>query len=160
MAPSRLDDPLPSFSQTSTVGEAYQGPARNIANIDAIKFDKSLQPKKYELLGTHPESKILFTNVNILDSTGRDPYPGDVLIEGEKITKVGIVPNAEELKKDLKVRVFQGRGRTLMSGLGDAHTHFTWNGGDLNRLGDLQVEEHVLLTARSAQCYIDSGYTM
>jgi hypothetical protein len=159
MAPSKLDDPLLSFSQTSTTGEAYQGPVRNIANIDAIKFDKSLQPKKYELLGT-PKSKILFTNVNILDSTGRDPYPGDVLIEGEKITKVGTVPNAEELKKDLKVRVLQGRGRTLMSGLGDAHTHFTWNGGDLNRLGDLQVEEHVLLTARSAQCYIDSGYTM
>jgi hypothetical protein len=47
-----------------------------------------------------------------------------------------------------------------MSGLGDTHTHLTWNGGDLNRLSDLQVEEHVLLTARSAQCYIDSGYTM
>ena len=47
-----------------------------------------------------------------------------------------------------------------MPGLGDAHTHFTWNGGDLNRLGELQVEEHVLLTARSAQCYLDSGYTM
>ena len=47
-----------------------------------------------------------------------------------------------------------------MPGLGDAHTHFSWNGGDLARLGDLGVEEHVLLTARSAQCYIDSGYTM
>ena len=47
-----------------------------------------------------------------------------------------------------------------MPGLGDAHTHFTWNGGDLARLGELGVEEHVLLTARSAQCYIDSGYTM
>lgn len=70
------------------------------------------------------------------------------------------MPNKEELKKDPKVRVFQGRGRTLMSGLGDAHTHFTWNGGDLGRLGELGVEEHVLLTARSAACYIDSGYTM
>lgn len=47
-----------------------------------------------------------------------------------------------------------------MPGLGDAHTHFTWNGGDLDRLGELEVEEHVLLTARSAKCYIDSGYTM
>jgi imidazolonepropionase-like amidohydrolase len=70
------------------------------------------------------------------------------------------VPNKAELEKDPKVRVFHGRGRTLMSGLGDAHTHFTWNGGDLDRLGDLGVEEHVLLTARSAQCYLDSGYTM
>ena len=47
-----------------------------------------------------------------------------------------------------------------MPGLGDAHTHFSWNGSDLNRLGDLPLEEHVLLTARSAQCYLDSGYTM
>jgi hypothetical protein len=160
MAPSRIGDPLPSFSQTSTTSEAHHGPPRNIETINAINFDQSLQPKDYKMLGTHPDSKILFTDVSILDSTGRDPYRGDVLIEGEKITKVGVVPNAEELKKDPKVRVFQGRGRTLMSGLGDAHTHFTWNGGDLNRLGDLEVEEHVLLTARSAQCFIDSGYTM
>ena len=71
-----------------------------------------------------------------------------------------MVPFKEELEKDRKVRVIYGRGRTLMSGLGDSHTHFTWNGGDLERLGDLGVEEHVLLTARSAKCYIDSGFTM
>lgn len=47
-----------------------------------------------------------------------------------------------------------------MPGLGDAHTHFTWNGGDLDALGDFPVEEHVLLTARSARCYLDSGFTM
>lgn len=47
-----------------------------------------------------------------------------------------------------------------MSGLGDGHTHLTWNGGDLDRLGDLPIEEHVLLTTKSAQCYLDSGYTM
>jgi imidazolonepropionase-like amidohydrolase len=79
---------------------------------------------------------------------------------GQTITDVGTVPNVEELSKDPKVRVFHGRGRTLMSGLGDAHTHFSWNGGDLDRLGDLGVEEHTLLTMRSAQCFIDSGYTM
>lgn len=83
-----------------------------------------------------------------------------MLIEGEKIAKVGVVPDIEVLKNNPNVRVFHRRGKTLMSGLGDAHTHFTWNGGDWNRLGDLGVEEHVLLTARSAQCYIDSGHTM
>ncbi|KAL1626000.1 hypothetical protein SLS56_007058 [Neofusicoccum ribis] len=99
-------------------------------------------------------------DVKILDSTGQDPYKGDVLIEGERIVEVGTVGNRDALRNDPKVRVFEGRGRTLMSGLGDAHTHFTWNGGDLARLGDLGVEEHVLLTMRSAQCYLDSGYTM
>jgi imidazolonepropionase-like amidohydrolase len=47
-----------------------------------------------------------------------------------------------------------------MSGLGDAHTHFTWNEGDLGALGGLGVEEHTLFTARAAQTYLDSGYTM
>lgn len=47
-----------------------------------------------------------------------------------------------------------------MSGLGDAHTHFSWNEGDLNALGGLGVEEHTLVTAKNAQTYLDSGYTM
>lgn len=79
---------------------------------------------------------------------------------GERFTAVGTVPNKGELKRDPRVCTFYGRGRTLMSGMGDAHTHLSWNGGDLARLGELNVEEHTLLTAKSAQCYLDSGYTM
>jgi len=160
MTPSRLDQSSHSFAESQISLEDPNSGPRNISNIDSLDFAPNLQPKRYEILGTHPDSKILFLDVNILDSTGRAPYRGDVLIEGERITKVGTVPNIDVLKSDSSVRVFHGRGRTLMSGLGDAHTHLTWNGGDLNRLGDLGVEEHVLLTARSAQCYLDSGYTM
>ncbi|TFK53070.1 isoaspartyl dipeptidase-like protein [Heliocybe sulcata] len=119
-----------------------------------------LQPKNYIMAGTHPDSKILFLDVNILDSTGSEPYMGDVLIEGERITQVGTVPARATLVNNPRVRVLNGRGRTLMSGLGDAHTHMSWNGGDLEALGELAVEEHTLLTARSAQCFLDSGYTM
>lgn len=43
-----------------------------------------------------------------------------------------------------------------MSGLGDCHTHFTWNGGDLARLGKLDIEEHVFVAINSAQCSLDS----
>ncbi|TVY73495.1 Uncharacterized protein LSUE1_G005824 [Lachnellula suecica] len=160
MPPSQMDDPLPSFSSASTNSAPYNGPPRNIKTINDLTFASSLQPRAYNILGTHPQSKILFTDVSILDSTGRDPYPGDVLIEGERIVKVGVVAEKEELKKDSRVRVFNGRGRTLMSGLGDAHAHLTFDGGDWSRLGKLGFEEHLLLTARSAQCYIDSGYTM
>ncbi|QGI88570.1 hypothetical protein CEK25_003526 [Fusarium fujikuroi] len=144
------------FGQTTFA----QSLPKNVEFINNLKLDKKLQPKKYEIEGTHPESKILFKNVHIIESTGREPYKGDVLIRGERISDVGQVPNREELEKDPTVRVFEGRGRTLMSGLGDGHTHFTWNGGDLNRLGELEVEEHVLLTIKSAQCFLDSGYTM
>jgi imidazolonepropionase-like amidohydrolase len=98
--------------------------------------------------------------VNILDSTGAEPYRGDVYIEGERIAHVGSVLNVARIQSDPKAQVIQGRGRTLMSGLGDAHTHFTWNEGDLGALGGLGVEEHTLITARAALTYLDSGYTM
>jgi imidazolonepropionase-like amidohydrolase len=161
MAPVRIEEPPVSWPTVDDdSGKPFEGFPRNIKPIDAIAFDESLQPKHYDIFGTHRDSKILFLDVNILDSTGREPYRGDVLIEGERISYVGDVPDVETLKNDSTVRVFHGKGRTLMSGLGDAHTHFTWNGGDLNALGEMGVEEHTLLTMRSAQCFLDSGYTM
>ncbi|KAJ5408182.1 hypothetical protein N7509_002065 [Penicillium cosmopolitanum] len=138
----------------------YDGPPRNVAYVDQLDFDSDLQPVKYEIAGTAPSSKILVLDVEILEATGREPYRGDVLIAGQRFAHVGKVPNKEALLADSSVRVFYGKGRTLMPGLGDSHTHFTWNGGDLDRLGDLGVEEHTLLTARSAECFLDSGYTM
>jgi hypothetical protein len=57
-------------------------PPRNVEWIEQVEWDSSLQPKDYDIQGTHPDSKILFLNVNILDSTGREPYLGDVLIQG------------------------------------------------------------------------------
>lgn len=143
---------------------------------DLVNWDKKLTPKRYEIKGTNPDSKILFCDVNIIDSTGRPPFHGDVYIEGtlhdtqessvyscvtgERIKHVGTVPNKDQLSKNSAVRVIQGRGRTLMSGLGDSHTHLSWNEGDLGKLGELGVEEHTLLSAKSAATYIDSGYTM
>lgn len=47
-----------------------------------VRFDERLTPKRYEIKGTDPSSKILFLDVNILDSTGRPPYRGDVFIQG------------------------------------------------------------------------------
>lgn len=159
MAPARIIEDVP-WTSPAYVPEPYDGPPRNLAYIDQVDFDSSLQPKDYDIQGTHPDSTILFLDVDILEATGKLPYRGDVLIRGKRFVAVGEVEGVEALKKDPKVRVFNGRGRTLIPGLGDAHTHFTWNGGDLDRLGDLGVEEHTLLTARSAACYIDSGYTM
>ncbi|KAL4930240.1 uncharacterized protein BDV17DRAFT_297711 [Aspergillus undulatus] len=149
-----------SWSSPDYPFEPYNGPPRNVAYIDQLKWDDKLQPKSYSIAGTHPDSKILITDVKIIDATGKEPYDGDVLIAGEKFVHVGEVPDKEDMIKNPRVRVFYGRGRTLIPGLGDAHTHFSWNGGDLGRLGELGIEEHTLLTARSAKCFLDSGYTM
>jgi imidazolonepropionase-like amidohydrolase len=101
--------------------------------------------------------KTLFRNVTIFDSTGTAPYPGDVLVENDRITTVGAVdPSTAK-----GARLVEGRGRTLMSGLCDAHTHFTWNNSaDLDGLGAMPVEEHLLFALESARTYLDSGYTM
>ncbi|OQV03124.1 hypothetical protein CLAIMM_08212 [Cladophialophora immunda] len=159
MAPARIEEDVP-WTSPAYQPEPYEGPPRNVAYIDAIKFNESVKPPKYEILGTDPNSKVLFLDVNILECTGKPPYRGDVFIQGERIKAVGNVANKDQLLQDPDTRVFQGKGRTLMPGLGDSHTHFSWNGGDLASLGGLNVEEHTLLTARSAKCYLDSGYTM
>ncbi|KAL2833828.1 hypothetical protein BDW59DRAFT_179483 [Aspergillus cavernicola] len=125
-----------------------------------LRFDPKLKPKPYHIAGTSPDSTILFLDVNILDSTGRDPYRGDILIKGERIAAVGSVPGIDSHRKDPNIRIVEGNGRTLMSGLGDAHAHFTWNNNALELLGEIGVEEHALITARSALSYLDSGYTM
>lgn len=103
-----------------------------------------------------PTTRILFRNVQILDSTGADPYSGDVLVEGNRIVAVGDVGTPDGI-----TRVVEGHGRTLMSGLCDAHTHFSWiNSADLYGLGTMPVEEHLIGCMESAKSYIDAGYTM
>lgn len=71
---------LDSFKATS--GEPYQGPPRNVKPIQDYKVKPELLPPNYEIKGTNPASKILFVNVNILESSGREPYMGSVYIQG------------------------------------------------------------------------------
>lgn len=105
-----------------------------------------------------PDQSILFTNIRIFDSTGTDPYEGEVLVEGERIAEVR--KGTGDLPREA-ARVIDGQGKFLMSGLCDAHTHLSWtNSADLPGLATMGIEEHTLLCARSAQTYIDSGYTM
>jgi len=69
-----------------------------------------------------PDTKVIFRNVNILDSTGKEPYPGDVLVHGKRIISVG--PKVQD--KDVEdARVIEGKGRTLMSGLGSHDLPFS-----------------------------------
>ncbi|KAK4696159.1 hypothetical protein P7C71_g1710, partial [Lecanoromycetidae sp. Uapishka_2] len=54
---------------------------RKLNPHDDLRFDPNLKPKLYHMEGTRPDSKVLFLDVNILDSTGADAYHGDVYIE-------------------------------------------------------------------------------
>ena len=100
----------------------------------------------------------LFTNVSILDGNAEGPVAGEVSVADGRITDVATDGGA--LPRDGH-RVIDGNGMTLMSGLCDAHTHFTWNsGGSLDALAGMPVEEHTIVAVESARILIDSGYTM
>jgi imidazolonepropionase-like amidohydrolase len=101
---------------------------------------------------------ILFTDVRVLDSTGADPYPGEVLVQDGRIAAVS--RGSGQIGRDGH-RVVEGHGGTLMSGLCDAHAHFSWvNQAGLDPIGLMPVEEHILEAAANATLYLDCGYTM
>lgn len=102
-------------------------------------------------------SAVLFTNVRILDGSGNMPYAGEVLVQGNRISRVSkgarsAVPSG--------VTVIDGAGATLMPGMVEAHTHFAWNNAaTLDGIQVMPLEEHVLWTAGVAKLYLDHGWT-
>jgi imidazolonepropionase-like amidohydrolase len=99
----------------------------------------------------------LFTNVRILDGTGANPYGGSVLVSGQRIRQVSrssaaLAPNGAS--------VIDGAGATLMPGMCEAHTHFSWNdAATLAAIQTMPLEEHVLWCAKVAGRYLQAGFT-
>jgi imidazolonepropionase-like amidohydrolase len=103
-------------------------------------------------------SSTLFTNVRILDGSGANPpYSGSVLVSGNRIKQVGrttapIAPG--------EATVIDGAGATLMPGMTEAHTHFSWNdSATLAGIQAMPLEEHVLWCAKVAKRYLQAGFT-
>jgi len=102
-------------------------------------------------------SNVLFTNVRIIDGSGALPTPGSVLVQGNRIRLVGrsaaAVPSAGAI-------VIDGAGATLMPGMCEAHTHFSWNdAATLAGIQSMPLEEHVLWCAKVARRYLEAGFT-
>ena len=102
-------------------------------------------------------ANVLFTNVRILDATGAQPYVGEVLVQGNRIARVG--RGARSLPQS-GTTVIDGAGATLMPGMVEAHTHFGWtNSTTLDAIQKLPHEEHTLWAAQVAKQYLDCGWT-
>ncbi len=67
-------------------------------------------------------ARILFTNVSIFDGTGAPPYPGEALIEGNRIRAVG--PGKGAIERG-GAEIVDGGGATLMPGMVESHAHLS-----------------------------------
>ena len=105
-------------------------------------------------------SQVLFTNVFVFDATGELPYPGEVLVEGNKIVRVTRTHQGMRNMPLAGQTVVDGAGCFLMPGMVEAHTHFSWNNQpSLDAIQRMPPEEHILWCAEVAKLYLDMGWT-
>jgi imidazolonepropionase-like amidohydrolase len=102
-------------------------------------------------------SRILFTNVDVLDCTGAEPFAGQVLVEGEQIKEVWHAQQAPRVEDAQRI---DGRGGTLMPGLIEPHAHLSFtNCVQSVEMGFIPVEEHLLIALENARTMLEAGFT-
>ena len=102
-------------------------------------------------------SRILFTNVEVLDCTGADAFAGQVLVEGQRIKEVWRAQHAPQVEAAQRI---DGRGGTLMPGLIEPHAHLTFTDCVQSvEMGFIPVEEHLLITLANARTMLEAGFT-
>jgi len=101
--------------------------------------------------------RTLFSDINILDCTGAQPYAGEVLVEDNRIKQ--IAKAGKKLPRD-GAHTVDGGGATLMPGLIESHGHISFcDTSTLEGLGDIPPEEHTLKTMKYAKVMLDQGFT-
>jgi imidazolonepropionase-like amidohydrolase len=101
----------------------------------------------------------LIHDVQIWDAIEDERYPGEVLIEGNRIREVAR-GKGPLIARDRASDLIDGEGMTLMPGMVEGHCHLSFVGIARNQdLGEIPVEEHLLRTCRNATFILDHGFT-
>ena len=103
---------------------------------------------------------IHYTNVRIFDGGGEAPFMGEVLVQGDRISRVVKSGQGMRSAPIVGAQVVDGAGAFLMPGMVEAHTHFSWNDQpSLDAIQRMPPEEHILWCAEVAKRYLDMGWT-
>ena len=101
-----------------------------------------------------------YTNVRIFDGGGEAPFMGEVLVQGDRISRVVRSGQGMRSAPIVGAQVVDGAGAFLMPGMVEAHTHFSWNDQPtLDAIQRMPPEEHILWCAEVARRYLDMGWT-
>jgi imidazolonepropionase-like amidohydrolase len=113
--------------------------------------------------------RIIFTNGLVFDGTGSAPAPGEVVVEGNRISEVWPGHGAADTEH---AEVFDVRGATVMPGLVESHAHLTFPSAvghldpsfnpplDVSFFGHIEGPEAELARAeRNARILLDAGFT-
>src|ERR1700721_2099268 len=100
----------------------------------------------------------LFRNVEIWDGEADNRYPGEVLVVGNRISKVA--KGQSQISSEAAAETIDAAGLTLMPGLVEGHCHLSFVGPLRNQdLGEIPPEEHLLHTCRNATLILDPGFS-
>ncbi|HUJ98275.1 MAG TPA: amidohydrolase family protein, partial [Stellaceae bacterium] len=102
--------------------------------------------------------RILFTNVSVFDGSGQASFPGEILIQGNRIKAVA--KGKDQIDRSQAEQIVDGGGATLMPGLTEGHGHLSYtNCAALRDIGNVPTEEHMLIASYNAKLMLDSGFT-
>lgn len=102
--------------------------------------------------------RLLIEHATVWDGSGAAPFPGQVLIVGERIEAVA--PAGQAVAAAEGAERLDAGGRFLMPGLVEGHAHLSFV--DTPRgtaLGELPPEDHALLTMDAARKLLGAGFT-
>src|SRR5215217_6671592 len=101
--------------------------------------------------------RLLIDGAMVWDGTGAPPFPGKVLVEGDRITAVA--SQSETVASNGAERL-DAAGKFLMPGMVEGHAHLSFV--DTPRgtyLGEIAPEDHALLTMDAARKLFGAGFT-
>ena len=100
----------------------------------------------------------LIRNAQIWDAVDDAAYPGEVLVEGNRIKAVA--RGRDQIDASRAASVLDARGLFLMPGLFEGHCHLSFVNPARNQdLGEIPPEEHLLRTMRNATLLLNHGFT-